>query len=214
MHLTFFSVPVQPPGTYTASTGGNHPFVPHTPRPPRVRVIIVALSIVLLTLGTLFLILNILGTIAINIKWVQTVTLIINFTGLICAIGQWLLPVSPSSSMERKVLRTNRELFRRQIEQELDFKSHRGSLIVYMDEHEVGHDLFIVSQHLWVQSQDRDHIQETRRTVVKRYSVNDHYVCAAVFRSLESNDYMLWLDVQHPTSVFIRENEVMSLDWR
>jgi hypothetical protein len=49
---------------------------------------------------------------------------------------------------------------------------------------------------------------------VKRYKVNNQYVCAAVFRALSPGNYLIWVDPIKSVSKPVFKGKVTSLNWR
>lgn len=104
---------------------------------------------------------------------------------------------------------------RRQVEAALDRRLGKGALIVLTADRQVAHEVRAISQLIWVRSPNAcDQLSETHKETVRRHRAGTGYVCAAIYRGLDPDDYMVWSDANHPTSVPVFPNEATLVDWR
>lgn len=173
------------------------------------------------------MILSALGIMTLPTTWLNTLGIAFATLGVIIAYCQWLLPVLPlrqvSTSLDDHIQQSvpasdpnqDLQLLRQQVEGSLDKRLRKGALIVLTLDSQVANEIKVVSQLTWVRSPNaRDQLSEIRKETVRRYRVGTGYACAAVYRHLDPDDYMVWNDVNQPTSVPVFANEAMIVDWR
>jgi hypothetical protein len=194
---------------------------------PQKRMLLISTGLLLLTLVAALMILNVLGIVPLLGTWLAALEIAFATLGVIIAYCQWVLPVSSPLTVDtslddhtqQPVLTsgTNHDLevFRQQVEGALDRRLRKGALIVLTSDDWVAHEIKVASQLAWVHSANAyDHLSEVHKETVKRYRVDTGYICAAVYRYLAADDYMVWSDTNQPTSVPVFANEAMIVDWR
>ncbi len=194
---------------------------------PQKRVLLISTGLLLPTLVAALMTLNVLGIVRLSGPWLADLEIAFATLGVIIAYCQWVLPVSPPLSVDTSLddhthqlvstSGTNRDLkvFRRQVEGALDRRLRKGALIVLTSDHLVAHEIKVASQLACVRSASAyDHLSEIHKETVKRYRIGTGYICAAVYRHLAADDYMVWSDTNQPTSVPVFANEATIVDWR
>jgi len=172
------------------------------------------------------MVLNVLGIVYLPGSWLNALRIMFAALGIIVAYCQWVLPVSPPR-LESTLLDdhtqpiptsdTNHDLetLRQQIEGALDKRLRKGALIVLTSDHQVAHEIKVASQLAWVRSSNaHDQLSGIYKETVKRHRVGTGYICAAIYRSLDADDYVVWSDTNQPTSTPVFENEAIIVDWR
>jgi hypothetical protein len=179
------------------------------------RVLFVFIGIPLLLMGAMFPILNALGVVPLSGTWYSDLGLTFAILAVVIALCEWFIPFSPHTSRSIYKLGKLRKLFRRNIESLLDKSNKRGAIIVYTTDHQVAHEINLVTHVLWVQSlRVQGQLSEVRAEVVKRHRVNADHVCAAVFHDLEPDDYIIWNDPSRPIPVPVFPNEATTINWQ
>ena len=200
----------------------------HQPFQPRVqkRMFLISTGLLLLTLMAVLMIFNALHVIYLPGSWSGALEVMFTALGIIIAYCQWVLPVSPSSfagipldnhtqSAPISDMVLDLETLRQQIGGALDKRLKKGALIVLASDHQVAQEIKVVSQLAWVRSSNaHDQLSEVYKETVKRHRVGTGYICAAIYRYLDANDYVVWSDTNQPTSTPVFENEVVVVDWR
>lgn len=188
------------------------------PRPRhQKRVIFASIGLLLLTVAAAIMILNALGITPLPNTWSNGLAIAFVTFGVIVAFGTWLLPLSSMSSTAELTFNSEHELefFRQQIERSLNKRLGRGGLIIRVDENNVGQEVSVVSQMSWVRHPNtRDQLPDIQRRPVKREKVNNGYICLAVFRNLDPDDYVIWIVINQSTSIPVFSNEVTLVDLR
>jgi hypothetical protein len=184
----------------------------------KARLILASIGSLALATGATLLILYGLGIIVINSVGQNALGALMTLLGVACTFGQWLFPFpaafpSPASAgtaPEPLNLDSQaHEAFRQHVQNELDSRLLKGTVIVYMDDHYVGQEIHLVTQRAWTNSHLMPiHPAKIRTAPIKRYRILDRYVCAAVFRNLDEDDYITWFDATQPTSIPVFSNEV------
>ncbi len=172
------------------------------------------------------MIFNALHVIYLPGSWFSALEVMFTALSIIIAYCQWVLPVSSSSlagipldnhtqSAPVSDIDLDLETLRQRIEGALDKRLRKGALIVLTSDHQVAQEIKVVSQLAWVRSSNaHDQLGEVHKETVKRHRAGSGYICAAIYRYLDANDYIVWSDTNQPTSTPVFENEVVIVDWR
>jgi hypothetical protein len=195
------------------------------PRPQK-RMLLISTGLLLLALVAALMTLNVLNIVTLPSSWFNALGVMFAALGIIIAYCQWVLPVSPPRLLSTLLANrtqpvptsdSNHDLktLRQQIEGALDKRLRKGALIVLTSDRQVAHEIKVASQLTWVRSPNApDQLSQIYKETVKRHRVGTGYICAAIYRYLDADDYVVWSDTNQPTSTPVFENEATIVDWR
>lgn len=195
----------------------------------RTQVLLASTGLLLLIAAAVLLILNSLGITPLPNTWSNALTIAFVTVGVIAAFGQWQLSLPPLPTTANEMLsgdgiqvsaskfdrEQELEIFRQQIEHGLDKRLKRGVLIFHTDDDYVGQEVSIVPEISWIRHPSaRDQLPDIQKRTIKRVKVNNGYICVAVHRNLDPDDYRAWIDINQSTSFPVFPNEATVVDLR
>jgi hypothetical protein len=178
----------------------------------KIRIVLACGGLILLVLAGALLLLSPQSILFFSDSRSKALEITIAILGVLAAFGQWLFPFSPPKRASTDYQR----IFRQQLKNDLNELLSKGTLVAFTTDHEVAWEISLLPHLLWHRSlpDRREQLSETRKQIVRRYRVGSGIVCAAVFRDLNPDDYMVWVDVNQAISVPVFPNEVAAVDLR